>query len=223
MQLSGTPFDYLIAFAGGVLMSLTPCAYPLIPITAGFIGVKSAGSKLKGFLLSFVYVTGIALIYSVLGITAVYTGQLFGAFSKHPLTHIFSGVIIIIFGIAMLDVFSFSLPQFVRLPKLKEHNYLSVFLLGLVSGLMIGPCLTPVLGGILVYVSTKESAVYGATLLLSFAYGLGLILMIIGTFSAILLKLPKSGIWMIYIKKIVGFIFIGMGIYFVFLGLRRIL
>ncbi len=223
MSLSGTPLDYLIAFAGGLLMSLTPCTYALIPITAGFIGVKSAGSKLKGFLLSFTYVTGIALVYSFLGIAAVYTGQLFGAFSKHPVTHIVVGIAVIIFGISMLDVFSFSLPQFVRLPKFKEHNYLSVFLLGLVSGLMIGPCLTPVLGGILIYVSTKESVLYGATLLISFAYGMGLILMVIGTFSAILLKLPKSGRWMDYIKRLVGFIFIGMGIYFVFLGLRRIL
>ncbi|MFH1199173.1 MAG: cytochrome c biogenesis protein CcdA [Candidatus Omnitrophota bacterium] len=223
MQLSGTPFDYLVAFAGGVLMSLTPCVYPLIPITAGFVGVQSAGSRLKGFSLSFVYVTGIALVYSVLGTVAVYSGQLFGVFSKHPLIHIIAGTIIIIFGIAMLDVFSFSLPQLVHQPKFKEHNYLSAFLLGLVSGLMIGPCLTPVLGGILIYVSTKESAFYGATLLLSFAYGMGLILMLIGTFSAILLKLPKSRAWMNYIRKVFGLVFIGIGIYFVFLGLRRIL
>lgn len=221
MTLSGTPLDYLIAFAGGLLMSLTPCAYPLIPIAAGFIGVESCGTKLKGFLLSFTYVSGVAFTYSILGIVTTLTGNLFGSFSTKPLTQIITGLVIIFFGISMLDVFSLSLPQVVRISKFKKHNYFYAFLLGMVSGLTISPCLTPVLGGILVYIATKESVFYGATLLISFAYGMGLIFIVIGTFSAILMKLPKSGAWMNIFKKIAAFILLLVGFYFLFKGIRR--
>jgi len=222
MSLSGTPFDYLIAFAGGVLMSLTPCVYPLIPVAAGFIGIESCGRKLKGFLLSFTYVTGIASTYSILGIITTLTGNLFGAFSTKPLTQIIAGSLIVFFGISMLDVFSLSLPQAVRFKKFKKNNYFYAFLFGLISGLTISPCLTPVLGGILVYIATKESVFYGATLLISFAYGMGLIFILIGTFSAALLKLPKSGAWMNILKKIAAFILLLVGFYFIFKGIRRL-
>ena len=221
MNLSGSPLDFLIAFFGGILVSFTPCVYPLMPITAGFIGATSSGSRAKGFRLSLVYVTGIAITYAMLGILASLTGSIFGQWSSHPLTYIFVGVLIIIFGFSMLDVFALPLPQLARLPLLKKHSYLSTFILGLASGLIVSPCLTPVLGSILVYLTTKKELFYGGILLLSFAYGIGLVLILIGTFSAILVNLPRSGKWLTNIKKICAMILFGTGAYFILTGIRR--
>lgn len=222
MNLSGSPIDYLIAFVGGILISFTPCVYPLIPISAGYIGINSAGSRLRGFTLSLFYVTGVAVTYSLLGILASLTGTLFGSISTSPKAYLFVGIVIIIFGLSMSDLFTIRLPNIVKLPVLKKGNYLSTFLLGLSSGLIATPCLTPVLYSILLYLATKKNILYGATLLFSFAYGMGLLLVIIGTFSAILVNLPKSGKWLNFIKKLFSFILIAMGIYFIYSGIRRL-
>ena len=222
MTLAGNPFDYVVVFLGGVLVSFTPCIYPLIPISAGYIGVRAGGSKLKGLSLSLIFVTGVAVTYSILGLLAVLSGKLFGSISSNPLTYILVGIIIILFGLSMLDLFVIPLPKIIKLPALKKENYFSTFILGLSSGLVASPCLTPVLGSILVYLTTKKNLLYGATLLFSFAYGMGLILVIAGTFSAALVNLPKLGKWMAYIKKVFSMIIIGVGLYFIYIGIRRL-
>lgn len=221
MILSGNPLDYLVAFSGGFLLSFTPCVYPLIPISVSYIGVGSGGSKFKGFLLSLVYVTGVAITYSLLGLLASLTGTFFGRISSHPLVYFFAGIILIIFGLSMLDIFTITLPPFFKLPGLKKQNYFSTFILGLSSGLMVSPCITPVLGGILVYLTTKRNLLYGATLLFSFAYGMGFVLVLAGTFSSMLVGLPKSGRWLLYIKKLCALILLGMGLYFMIKGIKR--
>lgn len=221
MILSGAPADYLLAFLSGIGMSLTPCVYPLIPVTVGYIGVKSAGSKMKGFSLSLIYVTGIAITYSVLGLAASLTGQFFGKISAHPLTIIFVGVLIFFFGLSMLDLFSINLPRVINLPVQNKQGYFSTFLLGIISGLIIGPCVTPFLGAILVYLAEKKNILYGMSVLLTFAYGMGFILIVCGTFSSLLMGLPKSGKWMFYIKKIFAVILLAIGVYFIFTGIRR--
>jgi len=221
MILSGSPIDYFWAFLGGVFTSLTPCVYPLMPVTVGIIGVNSLGSRRKGLVLSFIYVTGIAVTYSLLGLFASLTGNIFGAVSAHPVTYFIVGGIVILFGISMLDVFTINLPRFIRLPQLKQGNYLSVFVFGIFSGLIIGPCLTPVLGSILAYLFTKKNILYGTTLLFTFAYGMGIVLIIIGTFSGTLLNLPKPGKWMVYAKKIAAIVLLIAGVYFIIKGIRR--
>jgi thiol:disulfide interchange protein DsbD len=222
MSLSGSPIDYIAAFLGGLLLSFTPCVYPLIPISAGFIGVRSAGSRLKGLALSLTYVSGIAITYSLMGLLASLTGSLFGVISSHPLTNLAAGTIIIIFGLSMLDIFTLSLPNIARLPALKKGSYLSTFFLGLSSGLVIGPCLTPALGAILAYLATKKNIIYGMSLLFCFAYGMGFILILAGTFSSLLVNLPKADRWMVYIKRLAAFILLAMGAYFIYVAIRRL-
>ncbi|MDD5156388.1 MAG: cytochrome c biogenesis protein CcdA, partial [Candidatus Omnitrophica bacterium] len=183
MILSGSPLDYLWVFLGGIAASLSPCVYPLIPVTAGFIGVTSSGSRLRGLTLSLAYVTGIAITYSILGLIASLTGQLFGRISAHPLTSIIVGAIFILFGLSLLDLFALPLMNLVRLPALKKQNHLSSFILGLSSGLVIGPCVTPILGAILAFLVTRKNILYGVSMLLCFSYGLGLIFILVGTSS----------------------------------------
>lgn len=222
MNLSGNSLDYFKVFLGGLGVSFTPCVYPLIPVIVGYIGIKAGTTKLKGFTLSFGYVTGVAITYSLLGLLASLTGEIFGHVSSHPITHLLVGIAIIIFGFSLLDLFQLSLPLFIKLPNIQKKDFLSALLLGLISGLIVSPCVTPVLGAILLYLTTKKNLLYGATLLLTFAYGMGLVLIIAGTFSSILVSLPRSGKWMVYIKKFAAFILIGMGVYFLFGGIRRI-
>jgi cytochrome c-type biogenesis protein len=221
MRLSGSPADYLLVFLGGITLSFSPCVYPLIPITAGYVAVNAAGSKLKGLILSFIYVTGIAITYALLGLVAVLTGRLFGSISSHPVTFILAGIIIIIFGLSLFDAFPLTFAAKINLARFPRKGYFSVLVLGLVSGLVISPCVAPALGAILVYLATTKNILYGATLLMTFAYGMGLILILVGTSSAVVSYLPQSGKWMERIKKAAALMLIGAGIYFACIGIRR--
>lgn len=223
MDLSVNSLDYLKAFLGGVGISLTPCVYPLIPITAGYIGSNCSGSKLKGLISSLVYVTGVSVTFSILGLLASLTGTIFGRISSHPLANLFVGLIIIIFGLSMFGLFYFPSFNILKLTGLKKNSYFATFLFGLCSGLAVSPCLTPVLGSILLYLTTKKNLLYGITLLLSFGYGMGMLLVLVGTFSSALFKLPKSGKWMLYIKRLSASIVIAVGVYFIIAGIRRII
>lgn len=222
MQLAYNPTDYILAFSGGLLMSFTPCIYPLLPISASYIGLGSAGNKLRAFILSLAYVSGIAVTYSVLGIIASVSGTIFGRVGTYPVSRIIVGSIVVFFGLSMSEVFNISIPLIGKRNPFKKHGVLSIFLFGLGSALMISPCVTPVLGSILAYLATKKNIFYGATLLLCFAYGMGFILIVAGTFSSILLSLPKSGKWLVYIRRIFAAVLLGMGIYFIVTGIRRI-
>lgn len=221
MNLSGNPIDYLTAFLGGALVSWTPCVYPLIPVSAGYIGITSAKSKRRAVFLSLLYVTGLALTYSALGVIASLTGTIFGRLSSHPVTYLAAGAAVIFFGLSMSGVFNPVFPSLIKPPAVKRKDYPGAFLLGLVSGLVVSPCLTPVVGAILVYLAAKQNVLYGAALLFSFAYGMGLVLILAGIFSSVLVSLPKSGRWMLYVKRICAALLLAMGAYFVITGIRR--
>lgn len=213
MILVGRPLDFIVAFLGGVLVSFTPCVYPLIPVTVGYIGGLAYGSRLKGFILSVIYALGVATTYSVLGAIASLTGRIFGRIAGSPWPYFIVANVCIFFGLVLLDVFSIPLPAF-SAKKIEAKSVLSVFLLGLISGLVVGSCTTPVLATILVYVGTRQNLLYGILLLFCFAYGLCTILILAGTFSGIFVNLPKSGIWLGRIKKFCGIILILAGEYF---------
>ena len=207
--------DYVSAFLGGLLVSFSPCVYPLIPVTLGFIGVKAGSSRIKGLTLSLVYVLGLAVTYSMLGLSASLTGKLFGRISTHPLSYLLIGGICIIAGLSFFDIININFTGIRLQNKIKRRDgYLPAFLIGLASGLVAGPCTTPVLGTILVYVASRQNVLYGMSLLFVFAYGMGFLLILAGVFSALLSRLPKSETWLRRIKKLGGIILIGMGGYF---------
>jgi thiol:disulfide interchange protein DsbD len=221
MEVLGSGWDYVFAFLGGVTLSFSPCVYPLLPVTASFIGIHAGGSKLHGLFLSFLYVTGLAITYAALGLAATMTGKMFGTVSSHPVTFIIVGTAFILFGLSMFDVFAIYFPAIARLSKIKRKGLWSVVVLGLVSGLVASPCVAPALGAILMYLATTKNILYGTTLLVAFAYGMGLTLILVGTFSTAMLHLPRSGKWMMYVERIAASVLIAVGIYFMYGALRR--
>jgi len=214
MILHGNFLDYILVFFGGVVISFTPCVYPLLPVVIGYIGARSTGSKLRGFILSIIYVTGVAITYSVLGLIAALTGRLFGQIAVHPVSNLIAGNIFIFFGLAFLDVFKIFTPRVSLQEKVKVKGFLSVFILGLVSGLVVGPCTAPALGAVLVHIGSRQNIIYGMSLMFTFAYGAGTVLILAGTFSGLLVNLPKSGSWLTGVKKVCGVILILAGEYF---------
>ncbi|MFH1867738.1 MAG: cytochrome c biogenesis protein CcdA [Candidatus Omnitrophota bacterium] len=215
--------SYLLVFLGGVLSSFTPCVYPLIPITASYIGAASAGSKRRGFILSFFYVLGIAVIYSCLGAFAALGGRLFGEISANPWTHLIVGIIFLALGLSMLDIFTLPIPAFLKSSGSlsKRKGAFGAFLVGLSAGLIVGPCTAPALGAVLVFVGSKQNILLGMTLLFTFAFGMGLLLMVIGTFAGLASSLPKSGKWLNAIKKAFGVVLIAGALYFIITAIRR--
>ncbi|MFC1835071.1 cytochrome c biogenesis protein CcdA [Thermodesulfobacteriota bacterium] len=205
--------SFLAAFLGGVLAGFTPCVYPMIPITAGYVGSSNlGGSKFRGFVLSLCYVLGVALTYAALGMIAALTGRFFGEISSNPWAYFIVANIIIILGLGMLEVYN--MPSFGMTGSGKPGGLLGIFLLGIASGFVAGPCMAPVMGVLLAYVATTQSVVFGGSLLFVFALGMGLLLVIVGTFSGVVASLPRSGEWMVKIKKGLGLFMIGLGEYF---------
>jgi len=215
--LAQSPFlAYLAAFIGGVSTSFEPCIYTMIPITVAFIGSKAGGSKTRGLILSIFYVLGVATIYSALGAFAALSGKLFGQWSQSPWVYLLLANIFILMGLSMLGVFTFRFPAFLgRIhPKTQGKGFFTIYILGIVSGLVAGPCTAAVLAALLAYVATRQNLIYGVSLLFTFSLGMGVLLILVGTFAGILVALPKPGPWMEKVKKGIGWVLILLGEYF---------
>lgn len=215
MTLQGNLIDYIRAFLGGVVVSFSPCVYPLVPVTLGFIGVKAGSSCLRGLSLSLVFVSGLAVTYSILGLIAALSGKLFGTISTHPISYFVVGNACIIAALSFFDIIHINFIGVAVQNKVKRTGGLfSAFLLGTASGLVAGPCTAPVLGTILLYVATRQNIIYGASILFVFAYGMGFLLILSGVFGTVFFNLFKSEILLSRIKKVSGFILLGVGEYF---------
>lgn len=210
------------AYIGGVLSGFTPCMYPLIPITVGFIGAQGSSSKLRGFFLSLFYVLGMAVTYSIMGAVAVLSGKIFGQMQTSPWTYIIMANLCIFMGLAMLDVFNISLPFPQKIVQMTDGNnkkgFFGSFLIGATSGIIMSPCTAPVLGVLLGFVAIGNNLILGMSLLFVFAFGMGTLLIIAGTFAGLIAALPRSGKWMIKIKHFFGWILIGAGEYFLYIA-----
>ncbi|HEU0185655.1 MAG TPA: cytochrome c biogenesis protein CcdA [Blastocatellia bacterium] len=214
---AGSLMAYPIAFGAGLLISFTPCVYPIIPIQLGFIGGQTASARagaqaggrgsLRGFTLSVLFVTGMAIVYAALGAFASLTGALFGSWASSPWTYIVVGNVILLMALSMLDVIR--LPALPCLtgwnPRRKGNGYISALMIGASSGLLVGPCTAPALGATLAYVGARGNLIFGTTVLFVFAIGMGALMIALGAAGGALTALPRSGEWMVKIKKGFGF------------------
>ena len=207
--------SFLLAYLAGVMTSATPCIYPMIPITVGIIGAQKTENRWQGFVLSVVYVFGMALVYAVLGIIAASTGKLFGSTATNPWVYFGVGNLCLFFAAWMMGWVN--IPQvgvFSALFKDKQKSILTVFLMGGISGLVAAPCTAPALAMLLTYVATTGSMIKGGLLLFIFAFGMGTLLIVLGTFVSTAKILPKPGEWMVRVKQLLALIMLGAGEYF---------
>lgn len=212
----GSWLAFVLVFLGGVLASFTPCVYPMIPITISYIGGSAKGNPAKGFVLSLWYVLGIALVYSVLGLVAAATG---GAFGQATQTPVFAGVVAAVIGamaLSMAGLFDIQLPSSMtsRVGG-GRTGFLGPLLMGMAMGMIAAPCVGPVLIVLLTWVATTGSLVMGFWLLFTFAMGLGMLFVALGTFSGLLTALPGAGGWMETVKHVFAVVLLALALWFI--------
>lgn len=220
-RLSQSPVTAIpVLFAAGVLTSLTPCIYPMIPITAAIVGGSATGappSRGRTVLLTFSYVIGLALVYSLLGLLAGLSGTLFGTVSANPWLAFGMANLLLVAALAMLDVIP------VRLPASLAAKSASVgeggraggaFLMGAASGLVAAPCSAPVMAAVLTWVSRTKSAALGFTYLFVFSLGMCTLLVVVGLFSGSVSRLPRAGAWMLWVKRFFALAMVGVAEYY---------
>lgn len=208
-------------FVGGVLTSLNPCIYPMIPITAAIVGGGQVGGAARGFvrplLLTLTYVLGLALLYAVLGLIAGITGTLFGAISTNPWLYFAMANLLLLSALMMLEVIPVPIPQALIARAASAGTagrFSGAFVMGAVSGLVAAPCGAPVMAAVLTWVTTTQSAALGFVYLFSFSLGMCALLVAVGLSSGALARLPRSGAWMTWVKRGFGFAMLGVAEYY---------
>lgn len=213
------PLAILVAILFGFLSSLTPCVYPIIPITVAYIGSRASGKgKFGGFVLSLFFVLGLALVYSTLGVISSLLGVSFGSLTQKPAVGLFVAIVFLLLGLSMMGLFEIAMPSAwtgkIEAEKKKGKGYLGAFFIGALSGLVASPCIGPLLLAILVIVASIGSAILGFVYLFAFALGMGVLFILIGTFSGLISSLPRSGGWMDFVKIFFGAVIIAAAFYF---------
>jgi len=213
---AGSALAFAAVFAGGILISFTPCVYPVIPITVAYIGSRSQGSRRRGFVLSLAYAVGMAVTYAVLGGIAALSGRVFGEVAASPVSHLIVGILCILLALSLFDLFAIPLPSFLSRAEAPPWSggVFGALAVGMTSGLVVGPCTVPVLGALLLYVGSRHNIASGMSLLFVFALGMGFLPVLLGTFSGIIASLPKSGRWLLLVKRGFGALMILAGGYF---------
>jgi thiol:disulfide interchange protein DsbD len=212
---SGFFYTFLFIFLGGLALNLTPCVYPLIPITISYFGGQSEGNKGSLVMRAIIYVLGMSITYSMLGVLASLTGSLLGSALQNPLVLIFVALVMIVLALSMFGLYEIRVPQSLAMLGSKNRaGYIGTLFMGLTVGLIAAPCIGPFVLGLLTYVSELGDPVLGFWMFFVLALGLGTPFLVLGIFSGAATHLPRSGAWMIWVRNIFGFILIGMAIYF---------
>jgi thiol:disulfide interchange protein DsbD len=207
-ERSGLIWSLLLVFLAGMGASLTPCVYPMIPITMAIVGAKGGG-KARGFALSAVLVLGMAVTYTTLGVLAAKSGAAFGAFAQKPAFLIPVSLLFAAFALSLFGAFEITLPASLA-ARLQgdgsRKGFGGAFLMGLVLGPLSAPCVGPVIGAVLVGIAQQGNVWLGGLQLFVFSLGMGVLFMTVGTFSA---GLPKSGEWLTRFKHVMGLVVLG--------------
>ena len=222
-HLSDNPaLALVLLFAGGVLTSLTPCIYPMIPITAAIVGGGQAGvdpsvKRFRPIGLALVYALGLSLVYATLGLFAGLTGTIFGTVSSNPWLYFAMANLLILAALSMLDVFQVRMPSWIMSRASAAGTggtYSGALVMGGMSGLVAAPCSAPVMAAVLTWVTTTKSAALGFLYLFVFSLGMCTLLVAIGASSGFLARMPRAGAWMVWIKRFFALAMIGVAEYY---------
>lgn len=216
LEKSGLFLSLIFVFLAGLALNLTPCVYPLIPITIGYFGGQAEGKTSRLFLLGILYVLGMALTYSVVGVVTSLSGAVFGTLLQNPTVVIVLGLIFIALALSQFGVYEFKMPDsWVMKAGGAKGGAFGAFFMGLTMGIVAAPCIGPFLLGLVTYVAAKGDPFYGFIMFFVMALGLGFPYLLLALFSGKIKSLPRAGMWMEGVKHIFGFLLIGMAVYFV--------
>ncbi len=216
LEKSGLFLSLIFVFIGGLALNLTPCVYPLIPITIGYFGGQSEGRTSRLFLLGILYVLGMSLTYSVIGVVTSLSGAIFGTLMQNMFVIIGIALLFVLLALSQFGVYEFKLPDsWVMKAGGAKGGAFGAFFMGLTMGIVAAPCIGPFVLGLVTYVAAKGSPLYGFLMFFVMALGLGFPYLLLALFSGKIKKLPRAGDWMEGIKHIFGFLLLGMAIYFI--------
>jgi thiol:disulfide interchange protein DsbD len=215
LEKSGLLLSLIIVFFGGLALNLTPCVYPLIPITIGYFGGQSEGRTSRLFMLGLLYVLGMSITYSVIGVVTSLSGAVFGTLMQNSYVILIIAALFVILSLSMFGVYEFKLPDsLVMKAGNAQSGYYGAFFMGLTMGIVAAPCIGPFVLGLVTYVAAKADPLFGFIMFFTLAMGLGLPYLLLALFSGKIKKLPRAGEWMEAVKHIFGFMLLGMAIYF---------
>ena len=206
-----------LAFAGGVPGRFHPLHVSHDAHHRGVHREQGRGKRWRGLILAVFYVLGLAIVYSVLGAFAAFTGQLFGSLTANRWTYFFVGNVCLFFGMAMLEAVPLSPPAFLNRLQVRDlpgHDIMTSILLGGASALIVSTCTTPILGVLLTIVATRQEVIWGIGMLFAFAYGMGSLVILVGAFTGLLTSLPRSRVWMLRVQRFFGFLMVLAAEYF---------
>jgi len=220
----GAIWAFLSIFLIGLALNLTPCVYPMLSVTISLFGGtsdKENTSTARTFSRALVYVLGIVSMYSVLGVIAAYTGDLFGSWMQSPWVLGGIGVLILLLSLSMFGLYELQPPAWMmqKLGKTQQTTgYIGHFLSGLLVGVFAAPCIGPPVIALLAFVGAQGSPVFGFFVFFVMALGLGIPYLFLGTFSGYLNEMPKSGVWMVWVKKLFGVVLVGVALFYLALA-----
>ncbi|MFH0898657.1 MAG: cytochrome c biogenesis protein CcdA [bacterium] len=206
----------LLAFLAGLITSLTPCVYPMIPITIGILQAHAQRTFARNIMSALSYVTGIALVYASLGYASAKATIMFGRWVANPWVIGFVILFFLYMAFSMFGLYQMYIPRFLahRGNVQTQGSLLKIFLFGMISGSIASPCLTPALAILLSVVAKQGNPIVGFLTLFLFSLGMGTLLIVVGTFSGAMAMLPQAGSWMLQVKKVMGFIMLAACVYF---------
>ena len=203
-------------FAGGIALNLTPCVYPLIPITVSYFGGKTAQSQGKLLVHGVCYIGGLSVTNSLLGVTAALTGAMMGAMLQNPFILVAVAAILVFFATSLLGFWELRLPYWLTRAASRSYTgYFGSLFMGITLGIVAAPCIGPFVLGLLTWVAGMGNPYLGFLIFFTLSLGLGLPLFLLAMFSGKLDKLPRSGEWMVWIRKLMGWVLVGMAAYFI--------
>lgn len=203
-------------FAGGIALNLTPCVYPMIPITVSYFGGRSGQGQGKLLIHGLLYLGGLSATNSILGVVASLTGGLMGAMLQNPIVLLVVAGILVFFASSLFGFWEMRLPGSLTSMASKSYaGYFGSLFMGLTLGVVAAPCIGPFVLGLLTWVASMGSPWLGFIVFFTLSLGLGLPLFFLALFSGKIEKLPRSGEWMIWIRKLMGWVLVGMAAYFV--------
>ncbi|HQI40994.1 MAG: thiol:disulfide interchange protein [Ignavibacteriales bacterium UTCHB2] len=215
LEGSGIFLSLIFVFLAGLALNLTPCVYPLIPITIGYFGGQAEGKTSRLVLLGLLYMLGMAITYSVVGVITSLSGAVFGSLLQNPIVIIAIVLLFVALALSQFGVYEFKLPDSLvaKAGGAKGGAY-GAFFMGLTMGIVAAPCIGPFVLGLVTYVAAKGDPFYGFLMFFVLALGLGFPYLLLAIFSGKIKSLPRAGIWMEGVKHIFGLLLIGMAFYF---------